>query len=177
MTLPTNIILPLRLDAIREGDPEKIAVTMRNLVDTLTQMYQDLANNLNGYITTWTPTSYGLTSSGICTYSRQIGWMRRSGIITELWMDIAWTGHTGTGGLAIEMPYVAAPSEGAPWIGTIASDGNTFGAGYTYLTWSCEPSTTQGTIYRNGSGVALSAMSIAATGSYRGYIQYLGNDE
>lgn len=178
MTLPTDIIFPLETDLIRSGDPSSMELYIRKLVESLTNMYQQVAQNVNGFIRQWTPTAYGLTTSGSGTYTYQDGWLRRSGIVTELWFDISWSAHTGTGGLAILLPYKAAKSSQQPWVGVILSSSasNNFGAGYTYLVLRAEQNTTQGTIIRCGSTTASAEQQIANVGSYSGYIQYIGQE-
>lgn len=178
MTLPTDIIFPLQTDLIKTGDPESLQLYLRNLIETLTDMYQQIAQNVNGYLRQWSPTAYGLSTAGTGTYTHQDGWLRRSGIVTELWFDIGWSAHTGTGGLAILLPYKAAKSSNQPWVGVIqsVSSSNNFGAGYTYLVWKAEQNTTQGTIVRCGSTVASAEQPIANVGSYVGYIQYIGQE-
>lgn len=178
MTLPVDIVFPMNTDLLKAGDPQSLQRYFIDLTETLTTMYSDIAQNVNGSIRTWTPIAYGLSSAGSGTYTIQDGWLRRSGIMTELWIDIGWSAHTGTGGLAIQMPYKAARSSGEPWIGVIqsVSASNDFGAGYTYLVWKCEQNTTQGTIVRCGSTVASDEQQIAAVGRYVGYIQYIGQE-
>lgn len=177
MTLQTEIDLPLPRD-IKQGNPEDIQKYLKDLIDRLEDMYGDLAQNINGSIRQWTPTVYGVSTAGAGTYTRQVGWLRRAGIVTELWFDIEWSAHTGTGDLAVLVPYQAAASEGSPWIGVIESTSasNAFTAGYTYLTWRCEPDTTQGTIIENGDSVASQPFTIANAGGFSGYIQYLGQE-
>jgi len=177
MTLPTDIVFPLDPELLRAGDIDSAKKYNANLITSLTDMYQDIAQNVNGSIREWSPTVYGTGTAGTATYSRQFGWIRRAGILTELWMDIAWTAHTGAGSAAILMPYQAANSSGSPWIGTLESaQANTFGSGNTYLVWRCEPNTTQGSIIRCGSGVVSTSLPLAASGGFRGYIQYLGKE-
>jgi len=101
MTLPTDIIFPLRLDFIKTGDQNGLEIYLRDLTETLTQMYSDMSQNINGAIRIWEPKVYGMTTEGVATYVRQGGWLRRSGIITELWFDVSWSAHTGTGNLEL----------------------------------------------------------------------------
>ncbi len=179
MTLPTDIILPLQTDLIAAGDPKALELYLRQLVEALTESYRITAENVNGSIQQWTPTVYGLTTAGTAiSYPRQTGWYRRSGIITELWFDVSWTGHTGTGGIAILLPFKAAKSENSPWVGVIqsVSASNVFTAGYTYLVWNPQQDSTEGRIVQCGSGLATTAMPISASGGYAGYIQYLGQE-
>lgn len=176
MTLPLETVLPLQTDLIQTGAPGDLELYIRNLVEALTDNYRLVAQNVNGTINQWSPIAYGLTTPGTGTYDHQIGWYRRAGIMTELWMDVQWTAHTGTGDLAIRVPYLAAMSEFTPWVGVIQSHNNTFSGGYTYLTWNIVQNTTQGNIIQNGSALPNIGIPIAATGRYIGYIQYIGQE-
>ena len=186
MTLPTDINLPVPENLFTEGAKYNTETYLRELNDRLSDMYQDVAQNVNGYVRNWTPIVFGDTTEGSATYTIQSGWLRRSGIIVELWFDVAWTGHTGTGRVAILMPYEAANSTGlmpyqdsstsSPFVGVIESSvANTF-TGYTYLTCRAEPNTTTCYIVRNGTGVASARLGIASSGGFRGYIRYIGKE-
>jgi len=178
MTLPTDIIFPLRLDFIKTGDQNGLEIYLRDLTETLTQMYSDMSQNINGAIRIWEPKVYGMTTEGVATYVRQGGWLRRSGIITELWFDVSWSAHTGTGTLAIQLPYQAAKSIGEPWQGVVTSKSasNAFGAGFTYLTFEAKQNTIVGNIMKNGTGVAATEFALANAGAFAGYIQYIGKE-
>ena len=176
MTLPTDINLPIPENLFSEGAKYNVETYLRELNDRLSDMYQEVAQNVNGHIRAWTPIVYGLTVAGTGTYVNQYGWLRRSGIITECWMDVSWSAHTGNGRIAIQMPYEAAKSSGSPFVGVIESSGvNDFG-GNTYLTWRVEPDTTEGLIIRNGTGAVSSRLGLAASGGFRGYIRYIGKE-
>ena len=176
MTLPTDINLPIPENLLSEGGKYNVETYLKEMNDRLADMYQDIAQNVNGYIKDWTPIVYGLTTAGTGTYVNQFGWIRRAGIITECWMDVSWTAHTGSGRVAIQMPYQAAMSSGSPFVGMIeSSEANAF-PGFTYLTWRFEPNTTEGVIVRNGDGVASARLGIAASGGFKGYIRYIGKE-
>jgi hypothetical protein len=179
MTLPTDINLPIPENLFTPGAKYNVETYLKELIDRLSDMYQEVAQNVNGHIREWIPTVYGLTTPGTSagiTYVNQFGWLRRSGIITECWMDVSWSAHDGTGEVAILMPYEAANSNGSPFIGVIESLGsNNFGAN-TYLTWRVEPDTTQGSIILNGSGIPSSNLTVSGSGGFRGYIRYLGKE-
>lgn len=178
MTLPTDIIFPLRLDFVKTGDMNALEIYLRDLTETLTQMYSDMAQNINGAMRKWDPKVYGMTTEGTATYVIRDGWLRRSGIITELWFDVSWSAHTGTGTLAIELPYQAAVSVGEPWQGVCKSvlSSNAFGAGFTYLTFEAKQNTIVGNIMKCGTGVASAPFALANAGGFAGYIQYIGKE-
>lgn len=177
MTLPTDIILPLRPEQIKAGG-DQLELYMRDLVTSLTTMYQDIVQNADGNLRPWTPTVYGLTTAGVGTYTYQNGWQLRAGLMTDLWFDIAWTAHTGTGNLAVLLPYKAAKSSNQPWVGVIESKSasNAFGAGKTYLVWQAEQDTTQGTVIACGTGVVSAQIALNAAGSFSGHIRYVGQE-
>lgn len=176
MTLPTDINLPIPENLFSEGGKYNVETYLKEMNDRLADMYQDVAQNVNGYVKEWIPKVYGTTSEGTATYTNQVGWVRRSGIITECWLDVSWTAHTGSGRVAIQMPYQAAASKGSPFVGTIESSGINAFPGFTYLTWRVEQNTNESVIVRNGDSVASARLGIAASGGFRGYIRYIGKE-
>jgi hypothetical protein len=176
MTLPTDINFPTPENLLSEGGKYNVETYLKEMNDRLADMYQNVAQNVNGYVKDWTPIVYGTTSEGTGTYVNQFGWVRRAGILTECWMDVSWTAHTGTGRVAIQMPYQAANSQGSPFVGLIESSGTNAFPGFTYLTWRVEPNTTEGVIVRNGDSVPSARLGIAGSGGFRGYIRYIGKE-
>lgn len=162
MTLPIEISLPKETEQLNEA---------------LERMYEDIVQNVNGTIQAWTPKIIGLSTEGTGTYVSQFGWYRRAGIMTEVWFDVSWSAHTGTGNVAILLPYFAAKTSGDPWAGVIESSAaNTFGAGFTYLVMTVDPNTPNGRIFKCGTGVPSAALAIAGSGGFRGYIRYIGQE-
>lgn len=178
MTLPTSITFPLSQDYFGSDVPPSVKKYLDEYTTVLKDMYTQVSLNLNGFIRTWTPTVFGGTNAGTGTYSAQYGFLRRSGIVTELWFDVGWTAHSGTGDLLIQLPYIAAVSIGEPWIGVIesVSASNSFTGGYTYLIIKALQNTSRGAIYQCGSGVASIPFPISGVGRFAGYIQYLGKE-
>lgn len=169
--LPTDIIFPV---IQQQPDVRQYLLSMTNV---LTQMYSDMAQRINGFVETWTPIIYGSTIAGVGTYDHQVGWYRRSGIMTELWMDVQWTGHTGTGNIIIQLPYLVAKSTDEPYVGSIQNvGGSAFTAGYTYLNFLALQGTINGQIMQSGSAVPSIALPISATGHFSGMITYIGQD-
>jgi hypothetical protein len=177
MTLPTDTNLPYRSQDILSGDPLLMARYMRDLVDTLEDNYQKTVEVVNGNLRQWTPIVIGTATAGIGTYAHQTGWLSRSGIYVDLWMDVEWSAHTGTGNLAIQLPYRSARSSNEPWgCGALQVSNITFTAGYTYLVWKAEQNTFQGTIVQCGSGVAASGLAIPGSGALVGHLRYVGQE-
>jgi len=176
MTLPVDITFPWRDRQIITGGKE-LAEYIRDLLNTLTDMYQSIAQNVNGALREFTPIVQGLTGAGTGTYTYQTGWLLRRGIIVDIWFSVAWTAHTGTGDTSILLPFQVAKSQQEPFVGTIESVGsNAFGAGYTYLVLKGLEDTFSAVITKCGSGVPSAPLAMAATGSYVGHIRYIGKE-
>lgn len=164
MTLPTDYIFPLPSS---EEDPEKY---IQILVNSLTDMYSDMADNINGYMADYTPTVTNVT-----TYGTQVAFYRRSGIMTQYWFDVTWTAQSGGGDVKIQLPYEVAESSGEPWVGVVESTSasNTFSG---YLTLNADPGTYDCYIRDNVSTSASANLALANAGGFRGYIEYVGKE-
>jgi hypothetical protein len=150
---------------------------MGDLIDKMTDTYQQVAQNVNGWIKPWTPKLYNVSDSSV-TYTKQYGWTRRSGIMTQVWMDIAWSFLSVSADVVIEMPYQSANSQGTPWVGVMQSNSsdNVFTAGYTYLVWNCQPNTIKGKVLECGSGLNPIQMVSFTGGGFVGYMEYIGQE-
>lgn len=179
MSLPTDIILPLESDLLRASGDQNNESFQSILIRSLKEMYSDIADNVNGYIRAFSPEVFGTNpNEGTATYTLQDGFYRRAGILTEIWFDVVWSAHTGTGDLVIQLPYEAADAVGQLWVGTAesTSGSNTFTGGYTYLNLNMLEGTYNVNVHENGTGVASQPLAVANAGGYRGYIRYLGKE-
>lgn len=173
MTLPTDIILPLRPEQIKAGGSE-LELYIRDLVNSLTDSYQDVVGVVNGSLKQWTPTVYGFTTAGSAgAYTRQTGWYLRQGLMVDLWFDIEWTGHTGVGALVLQLPYKAAKTENFPWMDAVFTT-LPLTAGYSSTLISANSDTTQGIVLQSGSGVPFINVLIGADGRLTGHMRYVG---
>lgn len=166
MTLPTNIILPLQDDA----DTHE-----KELVFSLQGMYEDIVLNVNGDTKQFTPTVSGTTAEGTGNYVHQTGWYLRQGIMVDLWFDVQWSSHTGTGNLFLNLPYKVfnASTTDKPFVGVLQPDTVTFATG-TAAVINAISSTFRGEIWEYGSGIASVNIAIAGTGQLIGHIRYVG---
>src|SRR5690606_310373 len=128
---------------------EQLELYMRDLITTLTTMYQDIVQNCDGNIRQWTPIVFGFTTAGTATYSRQTGWYLRAGLMVDLWFDIQWSGHTGTGALILQLPYKAAATENFPWMDAVFTT-LALTAGYTSTMISANSDSIQGVVLQAG---------------------------
>ena len=134
MTLPTDIILPLPRDYKNEDNPDKYT---QDLVFELQNMYEQIANNVNGFIrnnadvdsSQWIPTISGTTGAGSTTYTNQIGWVLRQGIMVDVWGDLSWSATTASGNLFIDLPYIVTKSSEIPFVGCVQTSSFTYTAG------------------------------------------------
>ena len=180
MTLPIDIILPLRPEQIKSGDPADLELYMRDLVNSLTDMYQSMVQNIDGTLQQYTPTIRGSVTAGTGTYTAQTGWYLRQGIIVDVWFDIVWTAHTGTGNAIITLPYKVAKSPNStlvrPFAGTLGSSVIPFAAGYTSLICEAEPDTFNCNGIEYGSGVPFINTGVTPVGRYIGHVRYPGQE-
>lgn len=178
MTLPVNIILPLRSEDIRSNDPRKHEEYQRELIFRLQQMYADIVQNVNGDIREFIATVSGTTIVGVGTYDHQIGWYLRQGLMVDVWFDVQWTAHTGTGNLFLNLPYRvfntrASGATNKPFVGVLQPSSVTFAVG-TAAVINAIPKTFRGEIWEYGSGIPTVNIAIAATGHIIGHVRYVG---
>lgn len=179
MTLPTDIILPQTKDY---KDMEGNDALLNDLIFDLQNMYEQLANGINGTIrnyadvdsSQWVPTIDGTTGAGATTYMNQIGWVFRQGIITEVWFDIKWSATTATGNLFVDLPYIVTKSNQKPFVGVLQTATIAYGVGQTVLTCNAIPSTYRLEIWSSGSGNATANIAVAAAGQLIGHCRYIG---
>lgn len=180
MTIPSNIIFPLRGDFSDLNDIDRY---LRDLTFELQRMYENLAQGVNGDIrasaftqrSEWTPILRGTTIEGTFTYTHQIGWVLRQGLITDVWFDVEWSGSgIAAGNLYLELPYLVANSDEKPFSSALQTSTIAYGAGNTLLSINAIPNTFRGEIWSSGSGVATANVAVAAAGQLIGHIRYIG---
>lgn len=187
MTLPPTTILPLHTKSIQTGDPGDLEAYIRELIFKLTTDYEAIADAINGYIqlsnTTdptilWTPRVLGTTSGGTATYSVQNGWAIRIGFLVDIFFELEWTAHTGTGNLYVEFPYTVIDTIGAtgsaPFVGSVITSNITFGVGHTAAAIQAVSNTLRGEIITYGSASASANLVVPASGAIKGSIRYIG---
>jgi len=182
MSLPSNITLPLRVDYQNGEDMDRY---LTDLVGEIQGMYENLTNNVNGFIrnnadtdqSKWTPTISTTGVAGTITYTRQVGWSVRQGIYTELWFDIEWSAiGTSTGKVYIDLPYKVTLSEGMPFIGTIQLGSIPFSP-YTSSYVNAIPDTYKASVWLSKASAVPFEANISATGRFIGHIKYIGLED
>ncbi len=180
MTLPTNIIFPLRGDFSDLNDIDRY---LGDLVFELQRMYEQIAQGVNGDIrgsaftqrSEWTPLLKGTTVAGTFTYTHQIGWVLRQGLMTDIWFDVSWSASgTAAGNLFIELPYLVARSDEKPFSEVIQTSTIAYGGGNTLLSINATPNTFRGEIWSSGSGAVTANVAVAAAGQLIGHVRYIG---
>lgn len=181
MTIPSNIILPMPPD----GDGY-----MSDLIYRLQDMYEQLATNSNGtYLyanadtTTsisqgiWIPKLAGVTTAGTFTYTQQVGYAVRKGIIVEAFFDVTWSASSGTSGdIYVELPYKVRKSDGYPFNCAVRANSVVFAG--NYLVGNAIPDTYRLEIWQVTT-TATSARVTLPTGGGRiaGSITYIGQED
>lgn len=180
MTIPTNIILPLRYDFEEMADVNKYLL---DLIYKLEDMYTTIAQATNGDIRAscylqrqqWIPVVKGATTPGTFTYTHQIGWAYRQGLLTDVWFDVAWSANAGAmGNLYVELPYKVANSDQKPFVGVLQTATLNYGAGQSVLTINAIPDSYRGEVWSSGSTTATANIAVAAAGQLIGHVRYIG---
>lgn len=161
---------------------EDINRYLRDLVFSLQQRDEQVVQVLNGDIRgsafiqrqNWTPVLNGISASGTFTYTHQIGWVLRQGLITDVWFDVEWTNNgTASGNLYIELPYQVAVSDEKPFVGIVQSSGITYSGG-TGIVINAIPDTYRGEFWNVGSAFTTANQAVVASGQLIGFVRYIG---
>jgi hypothetical protein len=180
MTLPTTTILPLHSERIKEGG-EDLDSYLRELVFTLQRQYEDIAQAVNGDIRNdvsqgskqFLPTLNGSTP-GTFTYTKQVGWVLRQGLMVDVWGDVAWSSAgTAAGNLFVELPYKVAISETMPFVGIVQPSAVVYTGG-TGIVINAIGDTYRGEFWNVGDGFTTANQSVVAAGRLIFHIRYLG---
>jgi len=181
VTIPDKSHLPYYDDKIASGGKD-LSGYMRELVGALNDQYNGLFQTVTGSISDdlgisgwqYTPIAVGSTAEGSGTYvaEHQTSYVMRQGIFVDAYVDIAWTAHTGTGNLVIEMPYQCVAYDNYPFIGTVMSENLVFNG---YLCGVMEPGTRNMSVVDVQSGGAFAPVAVSnfAT-TLRIHIRYPG---
>lgn len=179
MTIPETTRLPFHEEHIASGG-KALSAYMKELIKKLEDDYQVMAMTTNGTLRSdaspkqrnYTPTVSGGTTAGAGTYTHQTGWVMRQGLITDVWFDVRWSAHTGTGDLQLDLPYEAAYSDNEPFQGTLSAENLTFSG---FLTGSVLPDSRAMEVIDTQSGGASARVAITnADTTIRGHIRYVG---
>lgn len=186
MTLPSNIIFPKDIEEFPELPEEYQKTQWKEMVVTLQNMYEDLVDNINGthehiifnssQQDPVIPQVEGSSSAGVATYGDREAYHVRNGLISQMWFDIAWTAHSGSGDLIVKLPYSVANGELIPFVGTIQIHNINLSSGYTYAVVNCAPNTFDGVVMECGSGVPTQAIALPSSGRIIGYVRYIGKE-
>lgn len=176
MTLSTEIIFPLNEERLNSGDSNQIGAYVRELVTTLTTMYQQISQATNGDIRQYLPLVYGNTSQGEAVYTTQDGWYLRKGIIVDYWFAVGWSAHSGTGQIYIQLPYKVKQVIGAVFNSSVHGQYN-YGGGYTSLFGIAISDTIKYLLYAEGpANIAIAPLALLTSGALIGHIRYIGQE-
>jgi len=165
------------------SDKKEVDNYITEMVYELQDMYNELTENVDGSIKSsfyqqkelWTPVLNGTTVSGTFTYTNQIGWVFRQGLLVDVWGDLAWTAAgTATGNLYVELPYKVANTTGSPFVGASQISNLALGAGNTSLFIDAITDTYRGEFFQCGSGIANTNLTVQPSGNIKFHVRYLG---
>lgn len=160
MSLPSTIYLP--------DDP----VARQNQLE---RAYEDLSFYTNGDLKEWVPTLSGSSTEGSGTYTYQYGLYLLQSQCVDVWLDLAWSAHTGTGDMVLSLPFTVyrAPSSRYPFCGLVEDSSLDYSAGYSKLVLRALPGQMQAALIQTGDNVAALALPMDTAGTLRAHIRYL----
>lgn len=184
--LDPDIILPFHPSGfLRNAQSQEESI--RDLVLALTEMYRNIADAFNGYIlysnsaensTSWVPYLSGESSEGTGTYSVQTGWSVRQGYMVDVFFDIEWSGHTGTGNLLVNLPFrvIASqtPTTTNPFPGSVITSNITLPGSRTYAALQAVSGTYTARLIACGSALASQEITLPTSGRIIGNLRYMG---
>jgi len=185
MTLDSNLVLPSNYEAINSDDPNVRENFIRDLIFSLTDMYEEIADAVNGDISSdqesgllqYMPTVTGSGGiNGSESYSKQTGWYLRQGLMVDVWVDISFTGHAGTGDMQVSLPFESARTSNDPFMGAMIAGTIAYSGGYTQTGWSIGGDSLIANVLESGDGQTLKNLQMASAASLRGHIRYIGKE-
>jgi hypothetical protein len=180
MSIPFSNLLKSKKSL--KGVPE-IDEFLTGLVKDVREDYEELSKGISGEIRgscftqkqQWIPTLAGSTNEGVFTYTRQIAWIYRQGLIVDVWADVEWTNEGGaTGSLYAKLPYMVTNSDGLPFQTAVQTSIFAYGAGHTSIFMLAEPDSYKGYFWGSGTGVATAQLAVPHAGRVIFNIRYLG---
>lgn len=187
MTVPSTINFPVQDELRNNPNPAHLQKYMLELIFQLQDMYQQLAQGINGDIIadftespfTWTPTIFdsGDTTTTF-TYTHQHGWALRQGLLVDCWFDVSWSAASAglTGNLYLQLPYKVAVTNQKPFVGVVQPSGITYTGG-TECVINAISDTFKGEIWNVGSGFTTANQAAVTSGQLIGHIRYIGQEE
>ena len=175
MTLPIETILPLNAERLRSGNPVLVGDYVSELVNSLTTIYTQQSQAINGDYKDFAPIVYGTSTAGLGTYSVQNGYYLRLGLIVDYWYTVAWSGHTGTGNAYIQLPY-KVKFNNTDFTGEVVGQYN-YSSSYNGM-WGLGVSQTfRKDLYLEGAlNIPVLALPLLTSGALRGHIRYIGQE-
>jgi hypothetical protein len=113
-------------------EPEK-------LVNDLTEMYRLLRESIEGYTEEFEGVIFGSSADGVGTYTSNDCYYVRRGTVIDLFYNIVWSAHTGTGDLRIKLPFFEKGFASPVSISPIVVDNMTWPSGNHYLVVEGQP--------------------------------------
>lgn len=180
MTIPTTNLMKTRKNL---KDVKEVDNYLNELVKDIKDEYEQLVKGINGTLQAscftqkqqWIPTLAGTTNIGAFTYTRQVGWVLRQGIMVDVWADMMWTSEGGaTGSLYANLPYRVANSDQIPFQCAVHTSTFAYGAGHTSMHMLAEPNSYRGYFWGSGSGAVTAQLNVPPVGQIIYHTRYIG---
>jgi hypothetical protein len=185
MTIPSQIDLP---DPDGSFTPQQVSY-LHELTYRLEEAYERVAISTNGtYLyanpdstTTiqqgvWTPEVFGVSTAGAGTYDHQVGYTVRKGIVVDVFFDIQWSAHTGSGNMYVELPYKVRKADNMPFVSPAQTSNYTLGS-IDYAVFNAIPDTYRLELWSVTTAAATANIALDTAARVIGSITYIGQED
>lgn len=181
MRIQEDLYLPENFEAF--DNPRTRTEFLKSLYQALKNNQFQLSQAINGQIggssfqnaLFFEPTVTGSTGvNGAETYSKRTAWYLRQGNVVDYWVDIAYTGHTGTGNTQISLPYRTAITDNQPFTCSLMVGTTSYTTNYTQTGWTAVSDSLTAEVLETGSGQTLQNLPMSSAASFTGHIRYIG---
>lgn len=160
-----SVTLPLD-KTFDDSDVARLSIEVR-------RMYQTFSRQISGIAEDFTPVAKGASAAGVGTYSIQRGIYILQGLMVDVYFDIQWSAHTGTGNLYIELPHVSQFTD-ISYPGTVLNitGGLNYTAGYTESKLRVGSNSRKCFVLEDGDAVATQSLAVMAAARIIGHARY-----
>lgn len=148
-----------------------------NLVRDLSEMYRILRESIEGYTKEFEGYVYGGTSAGAGTYTTNDCYYVRRGVFIDLYYHLAWSAHTGTGDLQIQLPFFEKGFVSPVSISPIRTYNLTWPTGTSYVIVKGQPNQDYALIEGCRTNATVQTVQMDGTATISFHHRYIGQVE
>lgn len=163
MTLPSDYIF-------REGDSGVDLSELR-------EIYRDIASAVNGFQIDYQPyitgqTTPGSKASAPDTYVQRSGLLQITQLIADVWFDVQWTDHDGSGPIQLQLPAIALGIQSYPWVSPCLASNIAVPVNAGGLFLQVQPGNSVAILLACIPGAAPQPVQLTSSGRLQGYLRF-----